>query len=764
MVEPKSVGIFWVRFDLIKISDGSTLTVRFADYDYSIETDGIADEVFGGVLDINGFEMTVGEPMPVRNGGNIVLDTTRGVTGKDNRITDLLYDYFWVNSKCFITSSKKSPDSSNWDSRTEFVGIIKDVDFNSQQNQLRVNVEPVPIDTKFEQVQISTTIFPNAIENIGTYLPIIFGTPTVPGYFVDATTIDMTYAYASAVTGYNNADSTLWYSTNAVNEWKPITDDNDPTPPPQITLATGNTATRILRAPDNDAATPVTSRSFRQKARIQKNYLAHRMTFILQNKSGVTQDYKVIFTAKVSQRRRSTTNENDIDNILLATGSTEYVQTQFNDDFWGIGITFDKPVLFEAGKNYFFEIAMAGNENQTADYTAAVWTGTPGANATEAKLFRKLGNAADWDRIELDIAFSSEILCFQFIETAANNTNSVKLDPNSAPQDDLMEPIPFIVKAGGLKDNVSGTITGTASSAITDPYEVTRFLLRDQLSNLDTSTFDAATVVRTNFPRNVQGFSKGRESNEELLAQILKQTACKLVPRNNGTQTTYWCLYPYGYQSSSIRYVTEQDCKLTGYKMFGRDSVVNEVQVVYEETSIKSISTTAETRLPNNYVKTKLYNNATGNPYSTWTAESFARFGTRPLNNRWTELDWIGDDQSADFYAQYILQTYARPKIIVELQFPYFESDFRTIQNMDILELSHPDMPATFGTSPDSLNPLPVFNGQLVETASYSLPWRRAQSYRLQVISRKIIFNVKSKEAPILEVTCRILWNPNEIY
>lgn len=141
-----------------------------------------------------------------------------------------------------------------------------------------------------------------------------------------------------------------------------------------------------------------------------------------------------------------------------------------------------------------------------------------------------------------------------------------------------------------------------------------------------------------------------------------------------------------------------------------------------------------------------------------------ANFGTRPNNNGWTTLSWVDDDATAEFYAQYLIQSYSQPKTIVELELPFFESDFRTIQCMDVIELSHPDMPATFGTTPDSLTPLPVYSGSVVETANFGFPFRQAQSYRLQVYSRQVIFNIGSNKAPVLRIACKVLNNPYEIY
>jgi len=214
MAQPKSLNSFWVRFDLKKISDGSTFTVRFGDFDWARE-DATAlfsgfGEIHGGLIDVSGFKLEVGDPLPVKSGGTITLNNTRGAyQNRDFRPSDLLKDYNWINAQVLVNSFKGKPDElgSSGDVRIEFVGTVKDLDFDPQSNQMRIAVEPLPISTKFEQVAISPTTVLNLESGLeGKYLPICFGTPTIPGYTVVRSDYTAKVAFASYPTGYSNGD------------------------------------------------------------------------------------------------------------------------------------------------------------------------------------------------------------------------------------------------------------------------------------------------------------------------------------------------------------------------------------------------------------------------------------------------------------------------------------------------------------------------------------------------------------------------------
>lgn len=764
MAEPKLSTAFWVRFDLINIADGSTYIYRVGDFAHIAgELYTSQAEIYPGLLDINGCTLEVGESLPVRNGGTVTIDCTRGVLGRDKRPSDLLRDYFWINSTVYVVSWRGYPDSitsTSGDVRTEFNGIVKDVDYNPQTNQMKVAIEPIPITTKFEQTAVSTAVYPSADTNFGKYLPICFGNPTVPGYIIYSDSYSGGYGYASYPTGYSNANAVTVYTPNFRNQYVPITDDNliNPT----FGNTSGTSTGRTLRAPFNNGASPPPSRSFRQRFTATKNYLAQRISVDLKNVTGASVTYNMIFTARLYKKIR--TIEDDVEFQQLATGSTEILAaTVLNNGSLNVVVYFDVPVPIEIGVRYFLEFAIVGNENQVADYSIdLIHLTQSGSN-----VYRRLGTAADFDRIAQNLAFNWTITGFLIDDVNVNNTSNIVISSNTYPagtEDASWDNLQIIVQAGGLKDDGSGTITGTANSPINDPYEITRFLLRDQLSYLDTSTYNAATIVRSTYPRTVSGYTKGRQSNEEILKDILTEAACKLVPRNDGLTTKLWALYPYGYQSSTVKYLSEQDCRLIGFKQFGRDSVVNAIDIAYGESALPGQIADIQAGQPQQFTKFKSYYYGSAANINVWTAESYARFGTRPLNNSWTELNWVTDDTTANFYAQYILQTYARPRIMVEIELPFFEGDNRNIQCMDIIELSHPDLPATFGTTPDSLTPLPVYNGVTVETANYGLPFRQAQSYKLQVNARQVIFNIKGRNPAALRLECRVLWNPYEIY
>jgi hypothetical protein len=769
MAQPKSLTSFWVTFDLKKISDGSTFTVRFADFDWSRE-DATAlfsafGEVHGGLIDVSGFKLEVGDPLPVKTGGTITINNTRGAyQNRDLRPSDLLRDYQWINAQVLVNSFKGKPDElgSSGDVRIEFVGTVKDLDFDPQSNQMRISVEPLPISTKYEMEAITADRLINTDTNtggIGKWAPISFGSKILPAYYTYQDTEGGLFIVGTDVDGYEQSTITQFYISDPSDNYLPIVGE---LVNPSIGATTGTTSYRILRAPDNDAATPVTSRSWRQKFVCSNNYLLIGVKPDLKNTTAGAITYNMIVTAKIYQKRKT---DNGVEFQELGSGSYE-----FNAETVNSGVTtspyieFDQPIPLKVDRRYWIEFAIAGNENQAADYEIRLIYYTESGSA----VWRKEGSSSDFDRVANNQALNWLGICTENVTTSIGSEVPYYLGfqlrkwVTTADNADFYD-LKILAQTSGILDG-PGTITGTVNAPINDPYEVTRFLLRDQLSYLDTTTFDAANVVRTIAPRTVSGYSKGRVSNEQILSEILKETACKLVPRNDGLTTKAWALYPYGYRSSSIRYLSEQQVRLLNYKQYGRDSIVNKVDIAYGESAIPQETSALQSGQPQRFTKFKVFENGTSADFTTWTQESFTNFGTRPNNNGWAQLNWVEDDATAQFYAQYLVQSYARPKTTIDLELPFFEEDFRTIQCMDIIELSHPDMPATFGTTPDSLTPLPVYSGAVVETANYGFPFRQAQSHKLQVYSRQVIFNIGGRRAATLRLGCRVLNNPYEIY
>ena len=773
MAQPLSLASFWIRFDLKKISDGSTFTVRFADFDWSRE-DATAlfsafGEVHGGLIDVSGFKLEVGEPLPVRSGGTITLNNTRGAyQNRDFRPSDLLKDYQWINAAVIVNSFKGKPDEvgSSGNVRIEFNGVVKDLDFDPQSNQMRINVEPTLLPNDFlgrliDETATAADGLSNLGNNYGKYMPYIFGTATVPTIPCTAAAYGSGAAYlygANSDDGYRITGPTAYYAKNYEGNYVSVSTSGSTFPVYGISASDG--LLRRMIAPDNDAATPINSRKWRQPFTVSTAYIISNGSVDTQEPLGVNTTYYMNLYVKIYVSDLNSTKQEE---TLLATATVDmnaeaYTANQIKTK----NFYFDKPIVFETTKNYWIEFSIAGNENQVADYYLSLRRYV----SPSAQTWRLQGNSNEWDIYQVE-GFDWYLYPVTISNNANNNFGFIWLGQQTisgqtaTPLNDLS----FILTVDGLKDGISGTITGIANGAFNNPYALTRFCLRN-LTSVNYAKYDSENQIKILNPRVTNGFTKSRVTNTTVLNSVLRQNAIKLIPRTDGLSTQSYALYPYGFRSSTIKYLSEQQIKLLGFKQYGQDSLVNRVTLVYNETSLPLPNELLQTGTPRNFISSLNIGYGSGGDIDAWTLESYSRFGTRPNNNGWDQLDWVGNALTSSVYQyyKYLLQTFSRPLCTIEFEIPLFESDHRSIECMDIIELSHPDLPATFGTTPDSLTPLPVYSGAVVETANYGFPFRQAQSYRLQVYSRQVIFNIGGNKAAALRLGCRVLNNPYEIY
>lgn len=102
--------------------------------------------------------------------------------------------------------------------------------------------------------------------------------------------------------------------------------------------------------------------------------------------------------------------------------------------------------------------------------------------------------------------------------------------------------------------------------------------------------------------------------------------------------------------------------------------------------------------------------------------------------------------------AEFLATTYALPHTFVTIELPFF--DYTSLDMMDVITVTHPDLPAYFGTTSNAK--LPTYNN--TETPiSQGHYWKRAQSYRMQIEAKEMAFNIDGY--PTLRLTCRVLDN-----
>ena len=233
---------------------------------------------------------------------------------------------------------------------------------------------------------------------------------------------------------------------------------------------------------------------------------------------------------------------------------------------------------------------------------------------------------------------------------------SQKSAPTNQTNPDLTK-LRFVVDISGLKDDSSGTLSGTNNKVLDSAADVARYVIAEGNNNLDTSSFSADGTLETNYPRNIDGATVGRQNSSSILAEVCANSACRLVARLNGNIA----IWPYGVEQTSVTTITEAHARLLKYEFLGTQSVINSVQLQYNKKVIALEIEDVQEGAARNFAASLDWENGESNEVDTWTAESSNLYGTRKLRDVFTTLKWIAEQDSAEFLAKYYLTTRAKP-------------------------------------------------------------------------------------------------------
>lgn len=756
MVEPKVHGIFYAKLVFKNLSTFATETLYFGNENFEAnELYSSSPRIIGSLRTLSGFSLAVGETMPTAAIGGITIDDTRGSYGRDGKISDLLERSTLIMQSCEVYSFKKQPSAVGvvGDEKFIFKGEVQSV--NIKQNLLSLKVKSAIIPAEYPTTIIDLAVYPNSASGAaGRYLPAIFGNCNVPAVMID--TVAKKWAYASTYAGDYTVGGVTQYYTTDINSAYVAISSAATTSTILIQGATSEVGASLLVMPI--PADNIPDSSLMEQFTPSSSRIVTTGNVYLQEPIGGAQTYNC--KVNISIYSGTTTYISKPDKIIgkatiKLTADAYAANQEKNYDF-----SFDKPIVFESGKQYFIVF----NAVQDAGALALRILGVSANFTPSNNLFAKLGDAEDWPlggNGSFRWAFYGVKLTDGFVANDSFAYFTATQRAAASGQDNPeLSGINFIVDVDGFKDNGESVITGSASSPIDDAYDIARLVFRNDLTRLDVATFSASTNIKTTLPRTIDGFTKGRNRSDNILATVLRQAACKLVPRTNGK----FALYPYGFTTITRRYLNERDVIINSIDIGGVENIVNEVSLVYAETSLPLKIEDLQTGAPRNFAKNLIKNNGSDTESTAWTAESFALYGDRPQSDGFTVCDFLKEDNDAAFLAKYYLTAFSKVSCMVEVELPFFESDYREIELMEIIHFSHPDLPAHFGTQPDSLAQLPVYSGATVETANTGEMFRRANSYDARVVGRNIGFNLTSSEPATITLDLKLLWNTKEVY
>lgn len=327
---------------------------------------------------------------------------------------------------------------------------------------------------------------------------------------------------------------------------------------------------------------------------------------------------------------------------------------------------------------------------------------------------------------------------------------------------DLSE-LDYIVSIDGLKD-VNGTVTGAAGTVITAPHHAIRVLGMgwsgsawtggDHASSFSTTQTQLTTSTSLTY-RKISGRTEGRGFADQLMQEICRSSACRIAQVNalSGSRA----VWAYGTTGAAVATLTDEDVTIESVESSTTQGVINYADIRYKrEIKPTNLAAQAQTRDPSPYLgHFQPQNDA---HFTAVTSLSQSLYGVRPLEN--ANFNFINDDASAKFIADYYCRVFRHPSVLVTLNAPLYKYQdwYNSIDTLSIITIVHPKLPAYLGTSSNAKNP--TYTGLEVDILPTGY-LKRANAYRAQVESKLISF--QGDNHPTMRLTCRLLINDYDL-
>lgn len=593
--------------------------------------------------------------------------------------------------------------------------------------------------------------------NKGQALPFLFGTSVqVPAVQVVAGT---TPVYAIASYFKSSGGITLGYS-GITNYIARDIDGNYRT----VTNGSGSTASITLSTTGTTNPTPqgLTERAF------SFNYpgggfpiygspyilVNGRWRFEGQNNGGITPTGLIYFSLYEWDTTDAATARPGREVATATVDKATYLtDVRGASDFW-VNFAWDRPVVMKNDTyapycaGYFISMRLSSYDTSTTDFVDGGYT--TGTNAWTCTRTSR----GEWSSGSTVISVPIELFALTFAEYSATDSSdrgcvAFGVDTTTTKTfSGVTNPqisIDLIVEMPGLKDDGSGSITGSASSVIKYPHHVAKALVM----GYNGSTFSASTQYNsTQFAtrntalfsssatmyRLVNGYLDGGLDLNQMLAQLMEETACKLLQLNDGTVA----LWGWGYNQAAQATFSQENAKITGFQSLDVSSVINRINVAYDER-IRNVSGALVAR-----GKQAAYFDKAIEYSSSLLTQSRAVYGRRELKE--LSFSLLADATSVANVAEYYARSFDHPHWIVTMQVPFWDHYAREL--MDTVNVCHPSLPSYNGTAASAR--LPTYSGaecSATIAGDYNV---RAQNYTGHIVGKTIDWS--DGDMPILSL------------
>jgi len=644
-----------------------------------------------------------GQVLPANRTGSISINNTRGTITHDTRLSDYLETYTFLGAAIEVYSFEKHPSHIGDfdDLALEFSGEVVNTGVSPQSSSVSLSIQGGLKAPETLQTRILKDTFATAPDrSIGQYLPLVFGQTELVSYVTEAITSPV-FSFSTAFDGtIENSSIDDILVKDVDGDYRVIENGDDAAASISNTYSLDATGFTWL---DSGAVGDNKLEHFNLIPGLSSstNYLLTHVALAFHSlnvgsAAGQTVDIGIYGEDPQKTKpfqdpiARAQINSDDYSTEVESAAGTEY---------W-IKFSLNTPVILGKYARYYIGISMdrAGSPDfyyrfASTDRSHGFWYRNQEGlieyggirNGTLAE-----GNGGHRPQVRVygaeyngDLASVGDYSNVTFSQIAAD----------SGQENYDLNQLSVIARITGLKDDGLGTITGTSSKAIESPQDIVKLIWyksnADSLSLLDTSRAAGELPALT-------GATDGAMTARDFLALICQSSGMALFPLRSG-KTALWA---YGETQASVEIITEDDCKLLSIDSTAISEIVNSASISFDRTAIPLPIEDVNSNRSASFLNTLESSNAS----------SVVLYGNRPVSSSAENRTMIASEEAAAYFLQILFERFSKEKIRVKIQVPFWMRNFRSIELMDILELSHIDLPLEGGTESANTSKLPTVN------------------------------------------------------
>lgn len=727
---------------------------------------------------VSGIGLKTGDTLPTTARGQLVLDNAPNSFGYQRRLSDFLERYTLIDQVLTIkiATTPLSDLNITADLSTIWVGrVVSSRQSFGKTPTISLEISQETIARRVITKGIDSAAFSQAPEkSLGQHIPVVIGNSvevkaiqvnSVSGYYAYSTTLGSTHI-SGGVQAYYVRDRDGVYrqvSSAPAGAAYEYTDS-------------GSSTRHLYWNEDIEEAA--------YRFAVGNKYMISTVEMMFHGTgdatwSGGSGDKMGTFIFKLYEHDRVTGGPGE----LLATANMDksVYETQFRGStssrFW-VGAPFDKVAICSKESYYWLSVSQTTNlgsttnedlgppaRNSTASGIVRAYLYTDSARGRQKEKGWRIKDTAIYDKIfklygvtltdypnpGTSGTTDSEGLGHAYFEAAQRNItvqgDMVYLGPSVADLD-------FVVEANGLKDDSSGTITGTPSAVLTTAKHAIRCLDREW----NGTTWAGGRFDWTKLSgyhglgnRTIKGRTTSRTLLPDFISAICKSSASKIVQTNSSTPLAFWA---WGTTSTPTVRLCQEDTVILSVDQRGVETIINRLGLLYDKR-VKNLDLIGERTQDGrtDYAGYLNWRYDTNSLTTTLSTRSQSLYGDRVLSN--PGHDWAADSATAEELAKYYLSVFAFPSVYVSVEVPYLK--YSTLDIMDVIYIVSPDLPSYFGTA--SSAPLPTYGTTSLSEVdllqgNYLV---RANEYRAQIEGKEFILG--ETDYPRLRLDLKLLLN-----